>query len=142
MIIFDTDHISLLQRRDSPKADKLRRRVRSVVSDEIVTTAITVEEQLRSWLSRIGQTSDVHQQTTYYGRLISLFEFFADWEILPFDNRAADEFTRLRGERVRIGTMDLKIAAIALVQDATLVAINLMHFEKVPCLRVEDWLND
>lgn len=140
MIILDTDHISLLQRRDSPKADELRRRVRSVVSEEVVTTAVTVEEQLRSWLSRIAQSPDVHQQTKYYDRLMALFDFFAEWEVLPFDDRAADEFKRLRSERVRIGTMDLKIAAIALVYGATLVSGNLRDFDKVPDLRVEDWL--
>jgi hypothetical protein len=49
-----------------------------------------------------------------------------------------DEFNRLRKERVRIGTVDLKIASIVLVNDATLVSSNLRDFSKVPGLRVED----
>lgn len=43
--------------------------------------------------------------------------------------------------RPRIGTMDLKIAAIALANDATLLSRNLRDFGKVPGLRVEDWTN-
>ena len=43
------------------------------------------------------------------------------------------------GQRVRIGTMDLKIAAIVLAHDATLLSRNLSDFRKVPGLKVEDW---
>jgi len=51
---------------------------------------------------------------------------------LLFDTRAAEEFDRLRSERIRIGTMDLKIAAIALVNDATLVSSNLKDLPESP----------
>jgi tRNA(fMet)-specific endonuclease VapC len=46
---------------------------------------------------------------------------------------------RLRQAGIRIGTMDLKIAAIALTHDAMLLSRNLSDFKKVPGLRVEDW---
>jgi hypothetical protein len=36
--------------------------------------------------------SNVHQQVPYYERLTRLFDFFANWQILPFDREAADEF--------------------------------------------------
>jgi tRNA(fMet)-specific endonuclease VapC len=35
--------------------------------------------------------------------------------------------------------MDLKIAAIVLAHDATLLSRNLSDFRKVPGLKVEDW---
>jgi predicted nucleic acid-binding protein len=37
------------------------------------------------------------------------------------------------------GTMDLKIAAIVLSHDGTLLSKNLSDFRKVPRLKVADW---
>jgi tRNA(fMet)-specific endonuclease VapC len=140
MILLDTDHISLLQHRDSPQAEGLRQRVLALPTHDVAVTAATLEEQARSWISLIGRYSDVRQQVAYYERFVAMFRFFAAWQVLPFDERAAEEFRRLRSERVRIGSTDLKIAAITLVHGATLVSGNLRDFDKVPGLRVENWL--
>ncbi len=43
----------------------------------------------------------------YDERLLGCVAFFAEWEILPFDRRAAEICERLRRQRLRIGTMDL-----------------------------------
>ncbi len=71
---------------------------------------------------------------------VELVRFFAVWQIIHFYHAAADEFKRLRKHGIRIGTMDLKIASIALSHNATLISANLRDFEKVPNLRVENWL--
>lgn len=78
---------------------------------------------------------------TYYERLVTRITFFSRWRILSFDRSAADEFTRLRRAGVRIGMMDLKIAAIALVHDATLPTANTRDFGQVPGLTIENWLD-
>ncbi|HEV3261242.1 MAG TPA: type II toxin-antitoxin system VapC family toxin [Gemmataceae bacterium] len=57
-----------------------------------------------------------------------------------FDERAADQFDLLRSAKSRLGTMDLKIAAIALVNQALLLSANRRDFEHVPGLRVEKGL--
>jgi len=59
--------------------------------------------------------------------------------VLEFDLRAATEFQRLRKRHRTIGTMDLKIAAIVLANDATLLSRNLTDFRRIPELKVEDW---
>ena len=41
--------------------------------------------------------------------------------------------------KIRVGTMDLKIAAIALANDSTLLTRNIQDFSKVPDLKIEDW---
>jgi tRNA(fMet)-specific endonuclease VapC len=53
--------------------------------------------------------------------------------------RAAERFHALWIMRLRIGTMDLKIAATALANDATLLTRNTSDFGRIPGLRIEDW---
>lgn len=72
----------------------------------------------------------------------TLFETFLEpFEILPFDEEAAKEHGRLRHalRRSPIGERDLFIAAIARVNDLTVVTANVREFERVPGLAVEDW---
>ena len=71
---------------------------------------------------------------------LAIFDFFADWVLLPFEQKAADEFEQLRSAKIRVATSDLKIAAIALVNNALLLTANRQDFEKIPGLRFEDWL--
>ena len=140
MIILDTDHLSALQYRAAPSAFALQARLESLSPDEIATTAISVEEQMRGWLGLIRRYPDVHRQVPSYERLIRLFDFFAQWQILSFDQAAADQFTRLRRQGIRIGTMDLKIAAIVAVRGGTLLSGNSRDFDQVPGVHVENWL--
>lgn len=135
MILLDTDHLSLLQVRDAPAAFALHARLEAT-PDEMVTTVITLEEQMRGWLALLHRVPEVARQVVYYERLLG---FFAAWEVLPFDQRAAATFAQLRQQGVRIGTMDLKIAAIALEHQALVLSGNLRDFQQVPGLHVEDW---
>ena len=57
----------------------------------------------------------------------------------PWTGKAADILVNLRRRRLRIGTMDLKIAAIVLSHQATLLSRNLVDFSQVPGLSIEDW---
>jgi tRNA(fMet)-specific endonuclease VapC len=64
---------------------------------------------------------------------------YQKFTVLPFDEHAADEFNRLQKQRLRIGTMDLKIAAIALAHNATLLTRNRKDFSRISQLQIEDW---
>ena len=77
MIILDTDHLSALQQRPGSGLFSLQARLEDFSPDDIATTAITVEEQMRGWMAHIRRYSDVHQQVPSYERLIKLFDFFA-----------------------------------------------------------------
>lgn len=48
-------------------------------------------------------------------------------------------FTELKQLKIRIGTLDLRIAAITLARNAVLVTRNHQDFVKVPDLTIEDW---
>ena len=69
---------------------------------------------MRGWLSCLAKERNSQRQVAPYRELATLFEFYAQFTIVPFDERAASQFDVLRSAKIRIGTMDLKIAAIAL----------------------------
>jgi tRNA(fMet)-specific endonuclease VapC len=138
MYLLDTDHLSLLER-DNADSLPLQMRLDQVPAEEIAITIVTYEEQMRGWLARAAQANTTEKMLTAYARLQKHIETFQGIPIIPFDEKAAAEFERLKKARIRIGTMDLKIAAIALANNATLLSRNLADFGKVPDLRVEDW---
>jgi tRNA(fMet)-specific endonuclease VapC len=72
--------------------------------------------------------------------LAKLVSTLNEWRVAAWNDPSADQFFELRRARIRIGTQDLKIASIALTQDALLLSANLRDFEQVPGLQVEDWL--
>ncbi len=45
----------------------------------------------------------------------------------------------LRQQKIRIGTLDLRIASIVLATDGILVTRNFRDFERVPNLKIENW---
>ncbi len=140
MILLDTDHVTILRYADSPRCLALQERLQ-VAQDEVIgTTAVTLEEQMRGWLAEIAKQRDFSEQVSGYAKLVAMTRFFGDWIIQPFDERAAEKCAELRKERIRIGTPDLKIASIALVNGALLLSANLSDFHKVPGLRIENWL--
>jgi tRNA(fMet)-specific endonuclease VapC len=140
MVILDTDHISLLERRaTSPQGRKLGERLDPISAMDQAATIVSYEEQLRGWLSVLAKARKMAQQIEAYRRLKRQLENYCRMLVLDFDERAAAEFQRLVKARLRIATMDLKIAAIALAHDATLLTRNLADFRRVPGLKVEDW---
>jgi tRNA(fMet)-specific endonuclease VapC len=106
--------------------------------EELALPIVAIEEQLRAWLAQVRRARKMSQQTVAYDRLMRLVEVLADWKIARFSSEAAMEFSRLQKLRLRIGAQDLKIAAIALSTQATLLSANLRHFEMAPGLKVQD----
>jgi tRNA(fMet)-specific endonuclease VapC len=139
VLILDTDHLSELEVGSAPGMRLLSRL--SASRDDSVITAVSVEENLRGWLSEIRSRIRPREQIRAYQRLIHALESHAKWTILPWDEDAAQVFERLVKQRVRIGSQDLKIASITLAHDATLLTRNRKDFIQVPGLRFENWLD-
>ena len=141
VILLDTDHISILKYREHPRCVRLNERLAAAATTEaLATTIVSAEEQFRGWMAEIHRERDFHIQTTHYEKLAKMLSFFAGWQAELFDADAVDGLMRLRQSRIRIGTQDLKIAAIAISRDALLLSANPRDFQRVPGLRVENWL--
>ena len=142
MILIDTDHASYLKYPESERGRRLINRLSAIPRSEVVGVAIvTVEERMRGWLAVIATEKQAIRQVVGYRELAQLFEFYQEFEIVLFDEAAARQFDELRTQRLRLGAMDLKIAATALVTNALLLSANRRDFERVPGLRVENWLD-
>jgi tRNA(fMet)-specific endonuclease VapC len=141
MIVLDTDHVTLLKYPANERSARLVERLKAVPADEVIGVGIvTIEEQMRGWLAAVAKERTAKRQVAAYRELANLSDFFAEFNIVPFDDAAADQFDKLKAGKLRLGTMDLKIAATALVNRALLLSANRNHFERVPKLRVENWL--
>lgn len=141
MVILDTDHVSLLEW-ESPEAQKLRARLQEVDQEQLAVTIVSFEEQMRGWMAYIARQKTVSAQLDAYRRLRRQLLNYCKIKVLEFEERAAIEFQRLRKLKTRIATMDLKIAAIVLVQDGTLLTRNTSDFQRIPDLKIEDWTKE
>src|SRR5512143_356531 len=99
------------------EAFNLGRRLACLLRDDVVTTIITYEEQMRGWLSYLSQAKTLERQVEAYTRLRGLIDRYREIPVVDFDWSAAAEFKRLRDIRTGLKSPDLKIAAIALAND-------------------------
>ena len=137
MLILDTDHMSLLEWGGDESA-VIRERLADCDSRDVATTNITYEEQIRGWMAYLARARSSAQQVEGYRRLRSQLDNYRQIPILDFDIHAGQVFQQLKRMRIRIGTMDLKIAAIVIANDATLLSRNRRDFAKVPDLKIDD----
>ncbi len=139
MIILDTDCISLLQRENIIAGSQLQKKLDGFSQDDIFTTIISFEEQMRGWLAFVARSKTPGEQIYAYQRLYSFLNNYRNALIVDFDEKAVEVFQKLKSSKTRVGTMDLKIAAIAIANDAILVSRNLSDFAQIPGLTVNDW---
>jgi tRNA(fMet)-specific endonuclease VapC len=139
MILLDTDHLNVLAV-PGPRADRLAAKLGKSADGDFAVAIVSIEEQMRGWLAEIRHQLVAVRQVRPYERLHRLVGFWGLWRVLPFDDVAAERFQTLR-KQLRVGSQDLKIAAIALVVGAKLLTANTRDFERVPGLLIEDWLD-
>jgi tRNA(fMet)-specific endonuclease VapC len=125
IVILDTDHRTAIQRRAEPAYSRLRARLSKFRSNVIQTTIVSFEEQMRGWLAVISSSRNQPREVVAYQRLQALLRFFNEIPVLDYTEAVAARFADLRRSRPRIGSMDLKIAAIVLSQDGLLLSSNV-----------------
>jgi tRNA(fMet)-specific endonuclease VapC len=139
MFLFDTDHLVILQDQVEPECTRLIRRLTAHPLTYFYASIISFHEQVAGWNAYLNRARGSAGVVRAYEMFRNLLVNFSSMQVLPFDNSAAGVFDSLRKQRIRIGTMDLRIASVALTQGYVLLSRNFVDFQKVPGLTVEDW---
>ena len=103
---------------------------------------VVAEEILRGWLAKIRDShtkGNAERIVWAYGKLHHAIEMIRGVRIVPYTPAAHEHYLRLKSLKIRIGTRDLRIASIALADDATLITRNRRDYELVPSLQLEVW---
>lgn len=140
MILLDSDHVSVLRVESSDRRNRLVARMGTTLDDFFTVPIIAVEESMRGWMASIAKERQAKRQIAPYRELGELFDFYAQYEITPFDEQAAALFDGMGS--IQISRSDRKIASIAKANDALLLAANKRDFERVPGLRFENWMDE
>jgi len=116
------------------------------VGAEVAISIVTVQELFNGWVVRINSAGKVEDVVRLYGKLSRTVALIGRVRVLDFDDFAGETFQRLRLENSTLSKQrlqkDMRIAAIALVNDAVLVTRNYRDFSQVPSLKIEDWSQD
>jgi tRNA(fMet)-specific endonuclease VapC len=137
--LLDTDHISILQRESGPEFDILSARVAQHSPADLAFSVVSFHEQALGCHTYILRARRPAEVVRGYGMLARVIRGFGASPILPFDAAAALAFDGLAAQRLRVGTMDLRIAAIAISRGLVLLTRNIGDFGRVTGLRTEDW---
>jgi tRNA(fMet)-specific endonuclease VapC len=133
MFLFDTDTISNLLK-PMPSVHLIGKLQPLAANEQFISTITVYEMVYGAWKS---SRRDYHLQ-----RLQTVL--LPNVQIAVFNNQAAFECGRLRAQLelagIPLSLADLQIAAIAMVNNFTLITGNTKHFSRIPLLKVENWM--
>jgi tRNA(fMet)-specific endonuclease VapC len=139
MFVLDTDHITILQRQTQPELARLLPRLGQHPQAAFYWTVISLHEQSLGAHTFVNRARTPAGVVSGYELFRQLLLYYCAAQVLPFDQAASAVFGLLQPQRIRIGTMDLRIASIALSRNFTVLTRNVGDFRQVPNLNVEDW---
>ena len=137
--LLDTDHISILQERSGPEYAALTSRIAQHSPADFALSIVSFHEQMLGGHAFLNRARTAAQLVRGYSLLMNTLQTFMTMPVLPFVAAAAGVFDGLQAQRIRVSTMDLRIAAIALSQGLILLTRNVRDFGRVPALVTEDW---
>lgn len=133
--ILDTDTISEFERGQP----RVMRRVLSQPLSETVITVISIEEQFSGWQAYLRKARTAAEITDAYQKLTNAARILSGFHIMTFSEAAIRRHRLLLAMKLNVRSMDLRIAAIALEENATVITRNLRDFQRIPGLTCENW---
>ena len=135
LFVLDTDILSL-DYRDDPIVVQ---RVDARPPAELAISILTVDEQPTGRYTLTRQARRPEDIARAYAHLGEAVVRLGHWRILPYTEPAIARVALLKALRLNVRLMDLRIAAVALENQAVVVSRNRRDFGRVPGLSVEDW---
>jgi len=135
LYVLDTDHLSL----NLHGHLQIRKRLTQISPNDLAIMIITAEEQLRGRLAQVSKAATGEARSTAYHFLRKAIIDLAKLNILDYDAMSESIYQELRRRRLRVGSQDLRIAAVTLANNSVLVTRNRIDFSQVPGLTLEDW---
>src|SRR5215471_18488854 len=106
LFVLDTDILSLWQHGHPAVMQQVAARP----ADQLAVTVITVQEQLDGWHARLPRAKSPKEIADLYQRLSETVQFLARVKIVPYSESAVLRYEQLRGQKLNLGKMDLRIA--------------------------------
>lgn len=136
LFLLDTDTLSLLEKGHP----LVLQRVNSYPLSGIALSAISIQEQMQGFLASLTRARNRQHVALAYDMLVTrLVPVWCRFRVLAFPETAILRFEQLRSLRLNVGLMDLRIAAIALENNLTVVTRNQRDFGRVAGLATVDW---
>lgn len=136
--LLDTDHTSLFLIGVPTVRDQILQR-----SNDVAISIVTVQESFNGWITQINDPAQSENLVDLYTRLWTALDYFKSVRVYNFDEAARNCYQQLLRENPNLNKKrlqrDMRIAAIALSLNATLVTRNYRDFSQVPNLLIEDW---
>jgi tRNA(fMet)-specific endonuclease VapC len=138
LYILDTDHISLFLGNYPPVRDRVLQ-----TKAECSITVISVQEIFNGWVGQLNRVENEAYKIEIYQRLHLTTQFIQQMSVINYEQAASDRYQQI----IKVNPIlakrrlekDMRIAAIALANDAIIVTRNKRDFEQVPKLTIEDW---
>jgi tRNA(fMet)-specific endonuclease VapC len=136
--MLDTDTASLLLW----KNPNVTQNVQSAGVD-VAISIVTVQELFNGWVVRINNAKNIDDLLRWYGKFSGVIQLCQKVPVLPFDQAASTQLDLLLKGNQALAKQrlqkDMRIAAIALANNATVVTCNYRDFSLVPGLSIVDW---
>ena len=137
--LLDTDHLSILQRQAGQDYINLSTRMAGYSLTDFGVSTVTFHEQMLGSHTYINRARNLNDMVKGYEMMTRLVRDFKLLPLVSFDAGAATALSQLQSQRIQLGKMDARIAAISLYRGLILLTRNRRDFGKVPDLSIEDW---
>jgi tRNA(fMet)-specific endonuclease VapC len=109
------------------------------LADDVRLAVVSVEEIWDGWQAAIKKAKTPEAIGYAYDRLTAALVELRSWRIASSSAPAVSRYRELKKQKLNVGANDLRIAAIALEWNATVVTRNRRDFSRVPGLLAVDW---